>query len=454
MELAINTKGKSDPALACASLGKEQVSLISQGLQEPSWMLEKRRTAWEVFFNTPMPTSKDEDWRRTSLNPIKWEKLAFSEETHSPVPEMRKLPVPIKEALNPKEKAAGRIVFMDGKLIFMETAEELREKGVIFCDLSTALKEHELLVKKHFMTTVVTPADGKFAAMNGAFWQGGIFLYLPKGVVIEEPFYTVFAVGKGGSITIPHSLIITEPMSQGTFIEETWSDDQTQQSLSDKVLEIVAGEDSHLEVAEVQRWGRNMINLSLKRAFQLSGSHVAWNEMQVGGRLTKGYIDNILAGNGSEMVMSGVYLLDGQQHMDLDTLMRHTGVATSGDLLLHGALKDKSRAVFQGMIKIDPSGQQTNSYLKNDNLILSDAARADSIPSLKIDANDVRASHGATVGKIDDEYLFYLMSRGIDALTAEKMIVDGFFSTAINRIKPESIRRRFTDVVEKKWQQA
>jgi Fe-S cluster assembly protein SufD len=179
-------------------------------------------------------------------------------------------------------------------------------------------------------------------------------------------------------------------------------------------------------------------------------SVVIWETGQLGSRLTKSYYDSLLPGNGAMTEFNGVYFMQGKQHLDVDTLMHHIGLATSGDLLLHGAVKDKSRSVFTGLIKIEPTAQQTNSYLKNENLILDSTARADSIPSLEIDANDVRASHGATISKIDEEYIFYLMSRGIPRNTAVRMVVEGFFHKVFDRMYNERVREKLFNAVSAK----
>jgi Fe-S cluster assembly protein SufD len=191
-------------------------------------------------------------------------------------------------------------------------------------------------------------------------------------------------------------------------------------------------------------------NFNTKRAVHRPDSVMVWESGQLGGRLTKTYVDSLLVGNGSSAEFNGVYFMSGNQHVDLDTLTHHIGLSTGGDLLLKGAVRDTARAVFQGMIRIDPNGQQTNSYLKNENLILTDGARADSIPSLQIDANDVRASHGATVSRIDEEYIFYLQSRGIRRSTAVRMIVEGFFSSVFDRMRDERVREKLAAAVSAK----
>jgi Fe-S cluster assembly protein SufD len=301
------------------------------------------------------------------------------------------------------------------------------------------------------MTECVAPSDGKFAALNGAFWQGGAFIYVPKDVEIDEPFQVVIALEGEGTAIFPHSLIVAERFAYVSLIEETVSPrDSEGQGLSNGIVEIIAGDGAQVRYVEVQRWGDNVFNFNTKRSLHSPNSVVVWEMGQLGGRLTKTYVDSVLTGNGSSADFNGVYFMSGKQHIDLDTLTHHIGLSTGGDLLLKGALRDNARSVFQGMIKIDPSGQQTNSYLKNENLLLSDHARADSIPSLEIDANDVRASHGATVSRVDEEYIFYLQSRGIPRSTAVRMIVEGFFSSVFDRMSQERVRQKLAAAVSAK----
>jgi Fe-S cluster assembly protein SufD len=346
---------------------------------------------------------------------------------------------------------------VNGQIVYHELAEELIEEGVIFTDMSTAVREHPELVQEYFMTECVAPSGGKFPALNGAFWQGGAFIYVPKEVEIDQPFQVVIALEGKGTAIFPHTLIVAERFATVTCIEETVSQpeaelsaDDSGQSLNNGVVEIFAGDGAQVRYVEVQRWGNDVFNFNTKRSVHRPDSLVVWETGQLGGRLTKTYVDSVLTGNGSAAEFNGVYFMNEKQHVDLDTLTHHIGLSTGGDLLLKGALRDQARAVFQGMIKIDTSGQQTNSYLKNENLLLSDRARADSIPSLEIDANDVRASHGATVSRIDEEYIFYLQSRGIPRSTAVRMIVEGFFSSVFDRMGQERVREKLTAAVSAK----
>jgi Fe-S cluster assembly protein SufD len=366
------------------------------------------------------------------------------------VKELADLPESVRDAVEEEYPAAGRIVIANGRVVFRQVDPALVERGVIFTDLSTAVVEYPDLVQKYLGTEAVPPSNSKFAALNSALWQGGIFLYLPKEVEVEHPFQAAIVLEGEGSAIFPRTLIVADHFSTATYIEENISYGEHNQALNSGVTEIYASDSAQVRHVDVQRWAEEVYNFNVKRSVGRNDSTVIWETGQLGGRLTKSYYDSLLPGNGAMMEFNGVYFMEGKQHLDIDTLINHTGVATSGDLLLHGAVKDRSRSVFTGLIKIDPTGQQTNSYLKNENLLLDRTARADSIPSLEIEANDVRASHGATIGKIDEEYIFYLMSRGIPRDTAVRMVVEGFFHKVFDRMYNERVREKLFKAVTAK----
>lgn len=430
---------------------RHDIETIARRGNEPDWLREKRNTAWTVFEETPMPTASDEDWRRTSLRKIKWGRFRRADSSSlEPVADLEDLPEAAQDALEADHDAAGRILIVNGQVVFQEINPALAEQGVIFTDLATAAAEHPDLVQKYLAAEAVPPSNSKFAALNAALWQGGVFLYIPQDVEVEEPFQAAYALEGEGSAIFPRTLIVAEPFALATYIEENLSLTEHQQALNVGATEIYAQAGAQIRHVDVQRWGEDVYNFNVKRSVGQNDSIVIWETGQLGGRLTKSYYDSLLPGNGSMMEFNGVYFMEGKQHLDIASLMHHTGLATSGDLLLHGALKDKSRSVFTGLIKIDESGQQTNSYLKNENIMLDRTARADSMPSLEIDANDVRASHGATIGRIDEEYLFYLMSRGIPRQTAIRMVVEGFFHKVFDRMYNERVRNKLFAAVTAK----
>ncbi len=430
---------------------KEVFDAFAAAQNDPRWLAEKRHAAWSIFEDTPMPTTHDEPWRRTSLKRVKWDDFSFvAPASLTPVQQLADLPNSMQELLNKDQPAAGRLLITNGQLIYAEIDEEIAAQGVVFTDLRTAVREYPDLVRPHLMGECVPPSDSKFAALNAALWQNGGFLYVPQGVIVEEPFHAAITLDGVGATSIHRTLIIAEPSAQVDYIEETASINDAERGLGVGVVEIIAQENTTVRYVDVQRWGHNVYNFNTKRALAHEDSNVYWDLGELGSHLTKTFIDTELIGEGANTECNGVYFLDKKQHVDLDTMMRHVAYSTSGDLLLHGALKDKARAIFIGMIKIDPSGQLTNSYLKNQNLLLSKTARADSIPALEIDANDVRASHAATISQVEEEYVFYLQSRGIPRSVAIQMIVEGFFETVFARMGNERVRERLMNAVSQK----
>ena len=453
-QLATLTKSE-DKLLAAGVFSLSDVEALSARLNEPDWLREKRRVSWTVFEETPLPTTSDEAWRRTDLRKVKWAKFklagppslaCFDEQINN----LTDLPQDIRDAVEEAYPAAGRLVIANGQVVFRELDPAVAEQGVIFTDLSTAVAEHPDLVQKYLGTEAVPPSNDKFAALNSALWQGGVFLYLPKEIEVEQPFHVAYILEGQGSAIFPRTLIVADPFANATYIEENVSCSDHGQALNAGVTEIYTNDGAQIRHVDVQDWGEDVYNFNVKRSVSQNDSAVIWETGQLGGRLTKTYYDSLLPGDGSSMEFNGVYFMQGKQHLDIDSLIHHIGLATNGDLLLHGALKDKGRSVFTGLIKIEPTGQQTNSYLKNENLLLDHTARADSIPSLEIDANDVRASHGATVGKIEEEYVFYLMSRGIPRKTAVRMVVEGFFYKVFDRMHNERVRQKLFEAVSAK----
>ena len=451
MSILTSTSKTPDKLLESGVFKRADVEAVSAKLNEPDWLQQKRQTAWTLFEETPLPSPNDEDWRRTDLRKVRWEKFKLAEPAGlAPATVLADLPEMIRDAVEENYAAAGRLVIANGQVVYGELDPALAEQGVIFTDLSTAVAQYPELVEKYLGTEAVPPSNSKFAALNSALWQGGVFLYLPKEVEVEKPFQAAYVLAGTGSAIFPRTLIVAERFANATYIEENISYGEHDQALNAQVTEIYANAGAQIRHVDVQRWGEDVYNFNVKRSVGQNDSVVIWETGQLGGRLTKSYYDSLLPGNGATMEFNGVYFMQDKQHLDLDCLIHHIGLATGGDLLYHGAVKDKSRSVFTGLIKIDPTAQQTNSYLKNENMILDTTARCDSIPSLEIDANDVRASHGATTSKIDEEYIFYLMSRGIPRNTAVRLVVEGFFHKVFDRMYNERVREKLFNAVSAK----
>jgi Fe-S cluster assembly protein SufD len=297
---------------------------------------------------------------------------------------------------------------------------------------------------------IVKPEEGKFAALTAALGRNGVFVYVPRGVQVEQPLHSIVWTPGAGLAHFSHLLIYLEEGASLTYVHETASPDDEEPSLHGGIVEIHVGAGANLRFVELQSLGRGVWNFTHERARVERDASLDWIFGAVGSRLTKNFSDLDLTGAGASGRMSGFYFADGEQHLDHDTQQNHLAPHTASDLLFKGALKGRSRSVWQGMIYVAPDAQGTDGYQANRNLILSEHARADSIPGLEILADDVRCTHGATVGKIDPELIFYLQSRGIPQAEAERLIVEGFFDPIMQRIPFDGVRARFEQAIQAK----
>ena len=404
-----------------------------------------RRHAWETYTRLSMPAVTEEAWRRTDLRllPADTFRLPASGafEQLTPVPE---------ELLKPltADRHGGQVILLPGGAR-VTLDPELARKQVIFTDLRTAETEHPDLVAR-MAGDLVHPKEGKFAALAGAFSQNGVVLYVPKGVTVEQPLNSLLWGPGVGLAYISHILVWVDEGASVTYVHESASPDESGASMHVGIVEVKVGAGANLKFVELQSWGRHVWNFSHERVNAGNQANLDWIFGAVGSHLTKNFSELDLAGEGATGRMSGFYFADGDQHLDHDTQQNHLAPHTTSDLLFKGALKGHSRSVWQGMIYVAPAAQKTDGYQANRNLILSPDARADSIPGLEILADDVRCTHGATVGKLEQEPLFYLKSRGIPEREAERLIVEGFFDPIMQRIPFEGVRARFQQAIHEK----
>ncbi len=419
------------------------VHAISRSLQEPAWMERYRSEAWRIYQETPMPTLKDEPWRRTDIRPLPSRKVSLG-----PVEDIP-LDADIKQAMGGEEQAALMQV-RPGRETQFGGRERFKEQGVIFCDLATAIQEHGDLLERHLGATV--PADsGKFAALAAAMADSGAFLYVPRGVRLEDPLHAVVWAPGSGLAYFSHILVVIEADASATMaVEFSSPTEPSGESVHAGIVEVQVGEGAKLNFVELQTWGEHVWNFTHERARIGKDAGLDWIFGSVGSQLTKSFMNIDLEGQGSHTRMSGFYMAGGKQHLDHDTQQNHLAADTTSDLLFKGALVDESRSVWQGMIYVAPGAQKTDGYQANRNLVLSKNARADSIPGLEILADDVRCSHGATVGRLEEEPVFYLMTRGLPRKQAERLMIDGFFAPIMDRIPFEDVQIRLMGTIDEK----
>jgi Fe-S cluster assembly protein SufD len=404
-----------------------------------------RSQAWEAYAHLEIPRVNEDAWRRTDL------RLMPAESFHLPVQgAFKELPPVPQDLLRPltAEHHGGQVILLPGGAR-SSLDPELARKDVFFTSLRSAELENPNLVSR-MAGELVHPEEGKFAALAGALSQNGVVLYVPKGVTVEQPLNSLLWGAGAGLAHLTHILVWVDEGASVTYIHEAASPDESQASLHAGIVEIKVGDGASLKFVELQSWGRHVWNFSHERISVGANASLDWIFGAVGSHLTKNFSGLDLAGDGATGRMSGFYFADGDQHLDHDTRQNHLARHTTSDLLFKGALKGHSRSVWHGMIYVAQGAQKTDGYQANRNLILSSEARADSIPGLEILADDVRCTHGATVGKLEQEPLFYLKSRGIPEREAERLIVEGFFDPIMQRIPFEGVRSRFQQAIHEK----
>ena len=454
---------------------KNAIDTLSQLKNEPDWVRARRLEAWHLYEETPMPASNDELWRRTSLKDLNLNNtVAFA-----PVETLNLTSLPAKfQQIANDANAGGVLVQYNSTGTYARLADDLRKKGVIFSDIDTAIREHPELVKQYFMTKAVTytenryasakpstskssgkhegggygdtTGDLKFAALHGAFFSGGTFLYVPRGVVVDLPLQSLTYFDSPNAAIFAHTLVIVEEGASVTLVENFSSKASETQRFSDGAVELILKPGANLQYFHLQDFAHNVWHFTSQTALMEKDTTLTWLAGTLGSQTTKAFLDCKFLGQGANANLLGFFFGDGKQRFDQHTFQNHIVGHTTSDLLYKGALKDTAYSAFRGLIRVNPQAQRSDAYQANRNILLSDHAHADSIPELEIEANDVRCTHGATVGPVDPDQIFYLMTRGIPKLEAEKLIVEGFFDPLMQKVPLESIREELTQAIQTK----
>jgi Fe-S cluster assembly protein SufD len=376
----------------------------------------------ERYRALPLPTTSDEHWRFTDLkgfDPDGW--TAEGDGVTSAPPTM--LDLDVAGAANVGEAGLEIVSAPDGVRF-----EPLPE-------------DHELLYS-------LVGWDEKFAAHNAAMWHHGLLVHVPPGVEVEKPLYVRIANAAERGSLFWRLLVVAEPQSRFTLIEEYTSASPDLVGYTNAAVEIVVKDAAKVEYVSVQNLSRGTWHFASHHARVERDAELDWVAGGFGSAKGKIRIQNDLAGEGATSRVTGAYFADGTQHLDYDTFQEHMAPSTTSDFAFKGALRDEARAVWRGMIRVEEGAQKTNAYQENRNLLLSKNAHADSIPGLEIMANDVRCTHGATLGRVDRELLFYLMTRGLTGPEAERLIVRGFFQDVLDRVELEPVRDALAAALE------
>ncbi len=413
---------------------------------EPAWLRTRRLEAWRIYEETPMPTTKEEEWRYTDLS----RKLRFGELHVLPREERGFAPGVLATSMRSDWAAAGHLVDLEGSVVDVDLEEQLAREGVLLISLARAVEEYPELLEERLGTEALPASSGKFQALNAALWTDGVLLYVPRGVRMELPIRVTRWLSTPARAVFSRTLIVAEEGSRVSFVDEALSSDFPEQTLVSSAVEVFAHRGAEVQFVSLQRMGRGAFHLSQQRTLADADSTLDTLNVSFGASVARVDLTAELRGPGANSDMLGLYFGEGDQHFDHNTRQDHRAPHTKSDLLYKGALDGAARAVFRGIIKVHPGAQQTDAYQTNRNLILSEDARAESLPNLEIEADDVRCSHGASVGQLDQEHLFYLMSRGLTRARAERLVVMGFLGEVLSRLPLAGVVDQISELIEER----
>jgi Fe-S cluster assembly protein SufD len=397
-----------------SKLTRASLDQLISALGEPGWLSDRRTQAFDIFEKLDDPDPKGEEWRYVDVRGFDF----------------------------------GRFSPPRPRSVAPELPAELAAKGVVLAELQDTARDSAELLKEHFFTEVPVE-EHRFTALHGAFMSEGIFLYVPANVEVELPLDVLHGLEPGGSV-FPHATVVVGENSSVTLVETFRSEDAEEASICASVVEIEARRGSTVNYISLQQWGRNVHHFQTQRFTAHRDATVRSLAVNLGSTFARTQVESVLQGEGSFSEMLGLYFADSDQDFAQRTLQSHNAPHTTSDLLYKGALKQKSRSEYSGLIKVLKGAQETDAYQANRNLVLSEQALARSIPQLEIEANEVRCTHGATVSPVEEEHLFYLMSRGIDRITAQKLVVFGFFGEVLDRIRVPAVREELSDAIAAK----
>jgi Fe-S cluster assembly protein SufD len=412
----------------------------------PDWFRDQQCAAWQQFESLPNPTRKDQAWRFSNVNlldlaPFKISGVLSEDDRKNVLRYSRGL-----------EQHAGRMVFANDQLIERDVvSEDLKKRGVIFQPLERAMVEHADLFRKYFMSTEARLGSAKFAALHKALVSSGTFLFVPRGVEIEQPIEIFHWLRHDNMSIFPHLLLVTDELAKVTVIEQFRSCNRTAPGFACGVNDLIAGPGAKVTYVCAQNWGENVVALQMNSTTADHDASAMSLNLNLGSRYSRFESLSRLIGEGGRSDLLAVSVAKDQQEFDARTLQDHISPHTASDLLYKNALDDRARCTFGGLIRVEPHAHFTDAYQKVRNLLLSDDAEANSMPGLEILADNVRCTHGATSGQIEEDELFYLRTRGIPVPVAQRLIVTGFLDEVIQRLDDAAIADHLRQLIEEKF---
>lgn len=425
------------------ALTEQDVRSYSVAKQEPNWFAEYRIRALGAAENLPLPTpdkTKIDKWNFTDFPVHSVESATFSS--------LAELPDEVKSIVNEGQKSV--YIQRNNTPAYIQVSDELASKGVIFTDILTAIRDHEDLVKKYFMTNGVKVDEHKLTSLNAALLNGGVFVYVPKNVVLEEPLQAVFMLDDAQTSLFNHTIVVADTNSSVTYVENYLSTVENATGIVNIISEVFAEDNASVTYGAVDVLDKGITTYVNRRGVANRNSRIEWalGLMNDGDTISENVTH--LVGDASYGDTKTVVVGRGKQKQNFTTKVIHWGKHSEGYILKHGVMKDEASSIFNGIGKIEHGATKANAVQESRVLMLNEKARGDANPILLIDEDDVTAGHAASVGRVDPLQLYYLMSRGISKQDAERLVIHGFLAPVVSILPIEGVKKQLTEVIERK----
>ena len=426
--------------LALSTLNSSHIEEISSSKKEPAWLKEYRKNSLSIYQEMPIEVSPLYN-KYTDANKMDPEQVSLSISTDTSIPEF------LKKRLDELENETS-IIQIGSNITQINISEELKSKGLVVSSIDTALNEHSDLVKKSLESS--NSKEDKFTALNNAAFNSGIFVYVPRNLILKNPIYFLSCLSVDGVSTIARNIIVTDESSKATVVQELYSPKASKQQAYLELLNMVVGANSQLDITSLQMMDQSTVNFSTRRSDIAQDAKINSYLGLFGAMLSRYRIEYHLNGTGASVNDSEIVFGNNDQSFDIQTNVTHQSPSTEGRVNEKSILKNRSKSLFKGMIRINENASKSQSFLSGRSILLDKGTKSDSIPGLEIFTNDVKATHSASVAQIDDEQIFYLNTRCLSRSEAERVIVEGFLEP-LSRKMSYQVRAWIAYLIESKW---
>ena len=427
--------------LALSTIGSNHIDEISTSRNEPAWLKEYRKNSLNIYQELPIETSPLYN-KYTDAKRMDPEKVSLSIDCDKSIPDF--LNDRLKELVNETS-----IVQIGSNINRINISDELISKGLVISSIDEALKNHGDIIQKTLEST--NSKEDKYTALNNAAFNSGIFIYVPRNLILEKPIHIISSLSLDGTSTIARNVIVTEESSKASIVQELYAPKTNSQQAYLELLNVNVGQNSQLDGTTLQMMDQGAVNFSTRKAIVAQDSKINWYLGLFGAMLSRYRIDYYLNGTGAYANDAEVVFGNNEQSFDISSNVNHEKPSTEGKVIEKSILKNKSKSLFKGMIRIKEEAAKSKSFLSGRSILLDEGAKSDAIPGLEIFTNDVKATHSASVAQIDEEQIFYLQTRCLDRTEAERIIVEGFLEP-LSRTMSYQVRAWIAYLIESKWE--